>query len=74
MSLPLKMTNHACKIAAQKKFDAETIQDTYAFGEVAPSDERPGQFTVTKNGIVLVGVEKPEYFLAITIKRDHTND
>lgn len=66
--LDLRLTNHACKMAAKRGVQPQTIHDAFYHGAVTPSEDRPGQWKVTGAGITLFGVQEAEKFLVITLK------
>jgi hypothetical protein len=70
-NMTITMTRHACKMAAQKGFDADTIMATFNEPErVYPSGSHPGQYRVTGNGLCLVGTPQEEKFVVITCYAD----
>src|SRR6478609_5459691 len=53
----LRMSRHAQKMATEKNFSMDTIQNTYNNPvRVYPSGSHPGQFRITGNGLCLVGL------------------
>jgi hypothetical protein len=67
--MTIRMTRHACKIAASKGFDADTIMATFnAPDAVEANSDHPGQYRVRGNGLVLVGAPTDNTFMVITCK------
>lgn len=63
----LRLTNHACKIAAKKGFKPQDIHDAFYHPEsVEPVETHPGQYRVAGKGMAFIGVPQESKFLVIT--------